>query len=394
MTRASDAKSALAFVIAIGLVSLCADAAYEGMRGVSGPFLLSLGANAAIVGIVAGGGELVGYLLRLASGRWADRSGAYWPIALGGYVLQMAVVPLLAFAPNWPVAALLLVAERTGKAIRNPPRDTMLSRAGSSIGQGLAFGLHEILDKTGALAGPMIAAFVLARHGDFRAAFLWLGIPATLTLASAFLARWRFSHMGNIARPLQNLQPAHLPSAFWWYAAAAALVAFGFADYPLIAFHFAKAHVMPLTMIPVLYGIAMGASGISGLLFGRWFDRAGLKVLLPGLALGIPVAPLVFLGGGNAAVAGALLWGLSLGVQSAVMNAVIARLVPEHRRAAAFGSFSAIFGIAWFAGSAAMGLLYDYSLPGVAALSVGASLLAFIPLYQAMTEAAALSRSR
>lgn len=379
--------NALAFVIAIGFVSLFADAAYEGMRGISGPFLLNLGADAAIVGIVAGGGELAGYLLRLVSGRLATRSGAYWGIALGGYVLQMAVVPLLAFAPSWPVAAALLVAERTGKAIRNPPRDTMLSRAGGVIGQGWAFGLHEAMDKTGALAGPLIAAFVLARHGDFRAAFLWLGIPAALTLLSVFLARWRFVPMGRIEKPLPNLDATRLPSAFWWFAGMAALVGFGFADYPLIAFHFARTGLVPMTLIPVFYGIAMGASGVSGLLLGHGFDRAGLKILLPGLALGVPVAPLVFLGNASAALVGILLWGLALGVQSAVMNAAIARLVPEHRRAAAFGVFSAIFGIAWFAGSAAMGLLYDHSLTGVAMLGAGASLLAFIPLRQAMKSA-------
>lgn len=386
MTSA-DKTGALAFVVAIGFVSMFADAAYEGMRGLSGPFLLSLGTSAALVGVIAGGGELVGYLLRLVSGRWAGRTGAYWGIALAGYVLQMAVVPLLAFAPNWPVAALLLVGERAGKAIRNPPRDTMLSRAGHVIGQGWAFGLHEAMDKTGALIGPLIAAFVLARHGDMRAAFLWLAIPAALTLLSVFAARFRFAPMGEIAPRPQTIKAAHLPAAFWWYAGAAALVAFGFADYPLIAFHFAKARVMPLDMIPVLYGVALGASGISGLLFGRWFDRAGLKVLLPGLVLGVPVAPLVFLGNATAALAGALLWGLSLGVHSAVMNAAIATLVPEDKRAGAFGLFSAIFGIAWFAGSAAMGLLYDHSLSGVVALSAGAGMLAFIPLLRAMKAA-------
>jgi predicted MFS family arabinose efflux permease len=383
---ADDRKRALAFVIAIGFVSLFADAAYEGMRGISGPFLLSLGASAALVGVIAGGGELVGYLLRLVSGRWAGASGAYWPIALGGYVLQMAVVPLLAFAPNWPMAALLIVLERAGKAIRNPPRDTMLSRAGTHLGQGWAFGLHEAMDKTGALAGPLIAAFVLARHGDFRAAFLWLGIPAALTLLAALSARLRFAPMGAIPARAAHAAADRLPRAFWWYAAAAALVGFGFADYPLIAFHFAKARVMPLTMIPVLYGIALGASGVSGIAFGRWFDGAGLRVLLPGLVLGVPVAPLVFLGGQTAALAGTLLWGLSLGVHTAVMNAAIAGLVPENRRAAAFGIFSAIFGIAWFLGSAAMGLLYDQSRTAVAALSVTAALLAFIPLRRAMRE--------
>ena len=197
--RAFDSKTALAFVVAFGFVSLFADAAYEGMRGIAGPFLAGLGATGAIVGIVAGGGELIGYLLRLLSGRWADSSRAYWRITLLGYVIQMAAVPLLALAGSWQVAALLIVAERAGKAIRKPPHDVMLSRAGVQMGQGWAFGLHEALDQTGACAGPLIAALVRAHHGDYRTAFLGLGVPAALTLISVLTVRVKFEYAGQVS---------------------------------------------------------------------------------------------------------------------------------------------------------------------------------------------------
>ena len=165
-------SSALAFIVAFGFVSLFADAAYEGMRGITGPFLASMGATGAAVGAIAGGGELVGYLLRLLSGRLAERTGAYWLIAIAGYAVQMAAVPALALAGSWQAAALFIVLERSGKALRNPAVNLMLSRAGAQIGQGWAFGLHEAMDQTGACAGPLIAALILARHGDYRTAFL------------------------------------------------------------------------------------------------------------------------------------------------------------------------------------------------------------------------------
>src|ERR1700722_84962 len=179
-----DKKSGLAFIIAFGVVSLFADMAYEGMRGASGPFLASLGASGVAVGAIAGTGELFGYLLRLVSGRLAERTRAYWPLALAGYTIQMAAVPALALAGNWWAAAIFIVLERTGKAVRNPAANVMMSRAGEQIGQGWAFGLHEAMDQTGALAGPLIASLVLATHHDYRAAFLWLGVPAVLTLIS------------------------------------------------------------------------------------------------------------------------------------------------------------------------------------------------------------------
>jgi predicted MFS family arabinose efflux permease len=380
-----DKRSGLAFIVAFGIVSLFADMAYEGMRSSTGPFLALLGASGAAVGIIAGTGELFGYLLRLASGRLAERTRAYWAIAIAGYAIQMAAVPLLAFAGNWMMAAVLIVLERTGKALRNPAANTMMSRAGEQIGQGWAFGLHEAMDQTGALAGPLIAALVLARHGSYREAFLWLGIPAALTVLSVLVARARFPFASHIAtKPGLSAQHADLSKAFWLYAAASALVGFGFADYPLIAYHFAKTHVLAATWIPLFYAFAMGASGASSLVFGRWFDARGLAVLVPGILIGVAVVPLVFFGGFAVALAGTLLWGVSLGVHDAIMNAAVARMVPEHARARAYGVFTAIYGIAWFVGSAAMGLLYDVSLTALVVLAVAAELAALLPLMLAI----------
>lgn len=381
---AFDHRSALAFIIAFGFVSLFADAAYEGMRGLSGPFLASLGASGAAVGIIAGGGELAGYLLRLSSGRLAERTGAYWTIAVAGYAVQMAAVPALALAGSWQAAALFIVLERSGKALRNPAANLMLSRAGTHIGQGWAFGLHEAMDQTGACGGPLITALVLAHHGDYRTAFLWLGVPAALTVLTVLSVRLRFGHAGHITIDAKAAASSALPRAFWLYAIAAALVGFGFADYPLIAFHFTRLHVVSPAMVPVFYSLAMLASGGGSLLFGRWYDRAGLVVLVPELLLGAAVAPLAFYGGFALALAGVVLWGLSQGVHDAVMNAAVATFAPEAQRARAYGNFSALYGIAWFLGSALLGLLYDRALPALVAVSVLAPLAAFLPLVAAM----------
>ena len=140
---------ALRFVLMIGVVSFFADWVYEGARSVTGPFLAVLGASGLLVGFIAGLGELLGYGLRLISGRVSERTQEFWPITLFGYVVQMCAVPLLAWAPNWQIAGLLIVGERVGKAIRNPPRDVMLSHAAKQIGLGYGFGLHEALDQAG-----------------------------------------------------------------------------------------------------------------------------------------------------------------------------------------------------------------------------------------------------
>ena len=91
--------------------------------------LSDLGASAAQVGFIAGVGEMFGASLRFFSGRLADRTRAYWTITIFGYAMNVVAVPALAFAGNWKVAALLIIAERTGKALRGPARDVLLSEA-------------------------------------------------------------------------------------------------------------------------------------------------------------------------------------------------------------------------------------------------------------------------
>jgi len=387
--RSFDAKSGLAFIVAFGVVSFFADMAYEGMRGISGPYLALLGASGAAVGVIAGSGELVGYLLRLVSGRLVERTQLYWPIALAGYAIQMAAVPLLALAGSWWLAAILIVMERAGKAVRNPAANTMMSRAGEHIGQGWAFGLHEAMDQTGALMGPLIAALVLAHHHEYRTAFLWLGVPAVLTLVAVSITALRFPYASHVRVADSKTGSKGLSRAFWLYTASAALFAFGFADYSLVAYHYAKAAIVSPAMVPILYAAAMGASGAGSLIFGRWFDRRGLIVLVPGIVLAAIAPPLMFLGGFVLAVLGTILWGVALGVQDAIMSAGIARLVGEEMRARAYGIFPAVYGVAWFAGSALLGALYDVSLVALAVTAVLAQLAALVPLMLAVRAARA-----
>src|SRR5881296_2934021 len=182
-------RSAFSFVLIIGIVNLLADLTYEGARGIVGPFLGSLGASAAIVGFVAGFGELMGYGLRSVSGYFADKSHRHWAFAFLGYAVNMLAVPALALATRWPLASGLVVSERIGRGIRKPTVEAMLSYAGRSIGAGWVFGLNEALDQAGATIGPLLMALILYLNGGFRTGFTVLLIPALLCLGTLVLAR-------------------------------------------------------------------------------------------------------------------------------------------------------------------------------------------------------------
>lgn len=407
------ARLAFRFVLALGIVNLFADMTYEGGRSVGGPFLGSLGASAAIIGFVAGFGELMGYGLRFFAGYFADKSRQYWVFALLGYTVNMLAVPALALAGSWPVAAAFVILERTGRAIRRPAVESMLSHAGKQIGQGWVFGLNEALDQAGATIGPLIVALVLRAHGGYHHAFAFMLIPALLCLGSISTVRILFprpaefeeegarsqkpgARMGkkepgvtsrepesrrNFSPDSRLLAPGSFSKAYWLYCAAGALVAAGFADFALIAFHFQKSGSVSQSTVPVLYATAMGTSAIGSLVLGRLFDKLGSPILLGAFFLSAFFAPFVFWGGFNLALIGIILWGIGVAAQESSLKALLVRVVPSEKRSTAFGLFDSLFGVAWFLGSAAMGLLYGRSIVSLIALSVVLQLAALPVLF-------------
>ena len=385
-------RRAIAFVLLVGAMSFFADFTYEGSRSIIGPYLGLLGASAAAIGIVTGLGELLGYSLRVVSGRLSDRTGQYWPITIAGYIVQMSAVPLLALVGSWPLAAVLIVLERVGKAMRNPPRDVMLSHAGKQIGYGWAFGVHEALDQSGALFGPLLVALVLALRGDYRVSFALLAAPALLTLGILAAARLRYPRPEEMDHTPPDLETRGLPRRFLIYLAAAALVAAGFVDFPLVAYHFSFTSSVPSEYIPVFYAVAMATGGAGSLLFGRLFDRFGIGILVPLTVITAAFAPLVFLGGFWPALLGMALWGVGIGVHESIIPAAVAPMVPQQRRASAYGLFTAGYGVAWFLGSAAIGLLYATSVPAVIALSVALEFAA-VPIFLVVRQQGSLRAS-
>ncbi|MGQ9688148.1 MAG: MFS transporter [Desulfobaccales bacterium] len=383
-SRIFSQAAAWKFILLVGVVSLFSDMTYEAARSITGPYLGLLGASATVVGIVAGLGEFIGYALRLASGYLTDRLGRYWGITITGYALNLFAVPLLALAGHWPLAATLMIVERLGKAVRTPARDAMLSHAATEVGRGWGFGFHEAMDQTGAMLGPLIVALVLYLQGGYRAAFAFLLLPAVLAIVVITMAARAYPQPQYLEVTAPALETRGLTPPYWLYVAAVGLIAAGFADFPLIAFHFSKTAVVSPQWIPLFYAIAMGVDAVAALILGRLFDRLGMPVIMTVAVIAALFGPLVFFGGFGVALAGMVLWGIGMGAQESVIKAALAELVPRDRRATGFGVFHTAFGLLWFLGSAIMGLLYDVSLIGLAAFSVFAQLLA-LPLLLAVS---------
>src|SRR6478672_8274556 len=236
-------------VVGFGVVSLAADMVYEGARSITGPLLAGLGASALLVGLVTGAGEAMALLLRLVFGTWADRTGRYWTATITGYVLTAVCVPALAITPflaaaGLAVACILILTERTGKAIRSPAKTALLARAASGVGLGRGFAVHKALDQLGAVAGPLLVAAILATTGAIWPAMALLAIPGAVAIAILLWIRHRTadpeasgsplpptaSRAADAAEPAGNLSA--LPTRFWQFALSAGattagLVTFG-----------------------------------------------------------------------------------------------------------------------------------------------------------------------
>ena len=391
MEHTSTRLSAWRFVIGFGVVAMCADIVYEGARSVTGPFLAHLGASALVVGVVTGVGESAALLLRLVSGPLAGRSGRFWTWTLAGYAITVVSVPLLGVTAVLPVAVALVIAERVGKAVRSPAKDTLLSHATAVTGRGRGFAVHEALDQFGALVGPLLVAGALAwSGGDYRPAFLVLAVPGAVTIALAAALRARVpdpaAYELAAPAPAQAPEPAQaqgpsvhmeprpvasrLPRAFWAYASFVALTAAGFATFGVISFHLVDAHLVATAAVPVIYAGAMVTDALAAVATGWGYDRwgSGVLVALPVVAAVVPA--LAFSGTVAVAVAGALVWGCVLGIQESTLRARVADLVPAGRRATAYGVFGAVVGVAAVAGGALAGGLYEVSVPMLVAVTV------------------------
>lgn len=374
---AAAASRAFTFVLMMGVVNLFADLTYEGASSVNGPFLSSLGATAAAIGVISGIGEFLGYALRFVAGWISDKTGRHWLMTFVGYTINLLAVPALALANDWTLAACLIIAERVGRAIRKPTVESMLSYTTSHLGKGWVYGLNTTLDQTGATIGPLLVALVLLLKGSYQLAYALLLISALLALAALTAARVAFPAPSDLeAGPTARAKGFTL--SYWLYMLAGACVAAGLMSFELISYHFSKTESVTEHWIPIFFAVAMGTDAIAGLIFGRLFDRFELPVVIVAFLLSSLLAPLVFWGDFYVALSGIVLWGIGFGAQDTLLKAIIAGLLPEGKRNLAFGLFYTGYGTGWLLGSITSGLLYEHSLGLVVGFSVGMQLIALV----------------
>lgn len=381
-------SQAMLFIILLGIVSMFSDMTHEGASSIRGAYLALLGSSAATIGFVSGLGELVGYSLRFGIGIITDKTKKYWTMTIVGYAIDVFAVPALALVPEngWIWACVLLIVERIGKAIKKPAKNTILSFAASQNGAGKSFALQEALDQIGAFLGPiMLYVVMLLKSGTtyevYRVCFAVLAIPAFITMALLIFAKRKFPNPEQFEPEAKETGKIKPRASFIIYIAAICLFAFGFLDFSLITMHVAKIGLFPENQLPLLYAAAMFVDAISALVFGKLYDRRGLKTLLISTAIS-SVFPIFVFGfqSKGMIIAGVALWGVGMGAQESVLKAAVSNFAPKKNRATSYGMFEFFFGLFLFLGTWLAGVLYDVSKTALIAVSVGAQ-IASLPLY-------------
>lgn len=384
------------FITSFGLVSMFMDIVYEGALAVQGPLLLSLGASAALVGLVSGLGEVTSLAGRLLTGPAADKTGRYWLFAIAGYAITALAVPAMGLVGSVTAVATLIILERLGKAVRTPSRDAMLSHASSAVGRGKGFALHEALDQVGAVTGPLVVAAILwVTQNNYAPALGVLAIPGVIAICILLRLRSKVPNPaeyeatasevpGSKSRNVEERQKSHvktLPKSFWAYSIACGLCLAGTATFAVMSFHAVSIGVLSASQVPVVYAVAMGVDAVAALVTGSLYDRLGPKTLL---ALPVACASIPFFAYGHSPViviGGAMLWGLATGIQESTMRVYVADLVPQKLRATSYGIFSMLIGIGTLVGGTLAGSLYQtIGSAAIIAVSCIIQLAAFILL--------------
>ena len=394
-------SQAMLFIVFFGIVSLFSDMTHEGASSIRGAYFTILGASAGAIGFVSGLGELIGYSMRYVFGRIADKRKNYWFMTIFGYVIDVLAVPALALVGEngWIAAAILLIIQRMGKAIKKPAKDTIMSFAASQEGVGKSFGIQEMLDQIGAFLGPVLLYLVMlfkttgTTFEIYSTCFAVLAIPGAITIIMLLVTRKKFPNPENFEPEAKEFIPFEMKKSFKYYIVGISLFAFGFIDYSLVIMHISRnftsiagglaetSSIINSGTIPLLYAGAMPVDAIAALIFGYMYDKKGVKVLVLSTIISAPFSAFVFMGKSVPMVlVGVVLWGIGMGAQESILKAAVTTMVPKSSRATGYGIFECSFGIFWFLGSRLLGVLYDVSVPVMVVVSVAAQLLA-IPFY-------------
>lgn len=360
----------------LALVSLFNDFASEMVYPLLPAFVTGpLGGGAALLGLLDGAADLTSAVLKVASGRLADRPRWRGPLILVGYATAVLVRPVIALAgAAWQVVAFRVV-DRVGKGIRTPPRDALIAAVTPPALRGRSYGFHRAADHFGAVVGSLTAWYLLTRGVEVRRVIEWSVLPGVVAflLLAGVLRGTRVATAPAARDTVPAAKAADAGGRVFW-APVVALTGLTFFRLPeaLLLLRLQDAGVA-VALVPLVWAglhVVRSASSYPG---GWLSDHLGPRatvaaggLLFAGVmaALGAALRP-------GAAVAVFLVFGLVAGLTESAERAMVARLAPV-RTGKGFGLYHALTGAAALPAGLLFGWLYQ-ARGGPAALAASAA---------------------
>jgi len=379
-TRRSLTYGLTANVVVLGVVSLFTDISSEMILPILPFFLIQvLGANALIVGIQEGLSDSVVSFMKIFSGRFSDAAGKRKRFVGAGYALSTLMKVLFPFARSWPEFLGMRIVERTGKGVRDAPRDALLTESTPAETRGKAFGFHRSMDTTGAIAGPIITLILLATIAaspgipDYRLILLLAAIPAVISVFIVFLVREPVRQPS----PTQPLRVTFrgIPKPLLAFIGIASIFSFADFSYAFLLLRAGTYGTTAAILLYVVYNIVYAAHAFPA---GILSDRVGRKpVVLTGYIAFIAMATLlVFSNLLPVLVLAFVLYGLSYGMAEGTQRALVADFAPPNIKATVLGAYHTCVGAVKLASGVVAGFLWITVAP-TATFPVGAATFAF-----------------
>ena len=301
----------------------------------------------------------MGYSFRSVSGKISDRTRNYWGMMFLGYTINLFAVPLLALANNYIIASILIIMERMGRATRIPPRDYVISTVASENRIGYSFALQNLLDQAGAVIGPLIISVMLFYNYGYRDAFLFLAIPATLSILSLYVS-YKYSKKEINFEPRKKIERGIKKRHLMYYFIGIGLSAAGI-------FHISFILVLAQGFleqyeVTLIFTLAMVGEGIFGFIFGIAYDKIGKEIIIIGPILAILIISMVSVHNILVFMLLGLLFGAFTGINDTVTRSVVASYIEEEHRGSVFGALNTSYGYGLLISSIFVGYFFNQIL--------------------------------
>lgn len=365
-------------VYVFGATSFCNDTASEMAYWILPAFLTSLGAGPAQLGLIEGIAESVASFAKLFSGYATDHLRRRKPLVVAGYAIANLAKPALALATAWWQVLLVRFADRSAKGLRGAPRDVMLAESVGKGKVGSAFGLLQAMDSAGAIAGPLLALWIVSQYG-MRGVFWAAAVPGFLSIAIVVSLARETGTTPQHSEPRHD-DPGRGPLSGSFYLVLAAVMVFSLGN----------SSDMFLVLRAQEAGIAVHFAPLLGLVFnltytvaswpaGHLSDRVPRRRLAASGYVVFAVVYAVFAAAPSRAALWAMmaLYGLYYALTQPVLKALVVDTVAPAARGRAFGIFYFATSVATLLASLVTGELWKrFGAPLPLGISSALALLA------------------